>query len=650
MSIDLNKYRKSTTTSTGIDLSSYRRSPNAPTQPAPTPEPSPFVQPSRSLLPKTSSNVSDAKNLLGGLVAGISAPGRTIQNALGAGVDAIFGTKGFGRTSREAFSQSTGVDLASPHAKVGEVAGEVGTAIIPGTLATKATRGLSLLSRTGIVGGTEGATQSLIEGEVNTNSAIATGLGVLGPVADNVIGFASRLSPQGYRSQITTELDEFLKSKKSLTTQTKLLEEQKRVPVRDILSDPTVYRGLKVEKGGIVPDQAIDVLDSRIDQLMTAKRSIIEQVDDKVLPVSRDEIRDRAISSIKGTVSPADETTLIREINAQVDALPEKMPLRQLDDFRATFRKSARDAKGLQKSGNHYTALENATRNTIFDKTDDLPFDTDGEFARLNDYVKQQIEVRQFLDKTLRGQRVKGGRLGTYTGRIIGALAGASQGPLGAIAGSEIGNTVADILMNNRFGNSMKMRLIKEMVDDPAILRQIDDLLQNVKAYNPLDRPALPPGAIQLGPESAPSRVRAVSAPRGDSIIPPGQSTAVPTYRGAAPDDLFEPKQRSLMDAIKDEGGYIRNPLAPAGTGPSQQVRQNVSSVDYNKLSPAGVDVIKKFLAHVDGSQPLKGEELKEVQSLALDIANRAKLNSRGGSNRAIADELADRYQSYITN
>lgn len=323
---------------------------------------------------------------------------------------------------------------------------------------------------------------------------------------------------------IAKEVDSLFKQTRGIENKVKLAE-QKNVNLREIISDPTVFKGVKIEKGAINPDEAIAVFDTRIDTVLDAKNKLLPEIDKFVPKTSREALIKEAIEGIRGTVSPADEADLINAINKQIDALPEELSLVEMDSLRARFRQSARDARGLQKRASEYSALENTFRDKVFAITDDLPFDTNGEFAALNTYVRDMIEAKTFLDKTLRGQKVKGGRLGTYVGRLLGGFAGSQAGIFGTILGSEVGGTIAKILQNNQLGSSMKMKLIRNITDDPKILKEVDNLLKGVSEYNPLLTPTLPPGAIPLGPKTGQSSVQLLPAPLGEpGRTPAGQS------------------------------------------------------------------------------------------------------------------------------
>ena len=64
----------------------------------------------------------------------------------------------------------------------------------------------------------------------------------------------------------------------------------------------------------------------------------------------------------------------------------------------------------------------------VFKATDNLPIETNGEFAKANNFIKNNLNTIEFLDKTLRGQIVKGGRLTKLGGRVVGGIVGSAGG------------------------------------------------------------------------------------------------------------------------------------------------------------------------------------------------------------------------------
>lgn len=71
----------------------------------------------------------------------------------------------------------------------------------------------------------------------------------------------------------------------------------------------------------------------------------------------------------------------------------------------------------------------------------------------VNKELSHFYTLQKYLE-TLDGKRVQGGKLGKYFGRTLGGIAGSHFGPLGSIAGSEVGGKVAERQMVNKFGKA----------------------------------------------------------------------------------------------------------------------------------------------------------------------------------------------------
>lgn len=254
--------------------------------------------------------------------------------------------------------------------------------------------------------------------------------------------------------------------------------------IKKELTDPSIFKGIKVDNKKINPDEALSVVNDRLDRLTEAKSKILPELDNKVPGISKQTIRENAINDIRGKYTLADEQDIINGIDKQLAAYPDTMKISEVDALRAKFRTSARNAKGLQKSSSEYSALENGTRKTVFDVTDNLPFDTSGEYKQLNSNIKNLINTADFLDNTLRNQVVKGGRLGEYVARGLGAVAGSQFGVFQTILGAETGGFISNVLTNNQLGSSLKMKIIKEITDDPIVIQKAEELLKNVKNIN----------------------------------------------------------------------------------------------------------------------------------------------------------------------
>lgn len=325
------------------------------------------------------------------------------------------------------------------------------------------------------------------------------------------------------KGDISSELNTFIEGNKSFSRKANELSKS-GTNIKEVLADPYVYKGIEVKDGVINPDVAISTIQGKVDLLMDAKSTVLPEVSKNTPAISKNILREKAISDLKlENVTPADMQSAISRLDDQLAALPDELSILDLDALRAQSRKSSRNAQGMQKSQSEYAALENASRDLVFEATDKLLSEHKGDFAALNGQIKQLIDVNKFLDKTLRGAKVAGGRLGKITGKTIGAIAGTPGGILGSILGSEVGAIIADIVTNNQLGSSMKMKLIKGMVEDPVLLAEIESLVGEVKSYKPL----------QL---SAPSSDFRTQMPSGEVInLPSVTESTLESQRGGNP-------------------------------------------------------------------------------------------------------------------
>ena len=72
-------------------------------------------------------------------------------------------------------------------------------------------------------------------------------------------------------SDINKNVDELLTQTRGIQGKVKLAE-QKNTQIGEVLKDPNVYKGLKVENNKIIPDEAISIIDNRIERLLNAKK------------------------------------------------------------------------------------------------------------------------------------------------------------------------------------------------------------------------------------------------------------------------------------------------------------------------------------------------------------------------------------------
>jgi len=333
----------------------------------------------------------------------------------------------------------------------------------------------------------------------------------------------------------------------------------KNSDIRSQLKDPEVFAGLKVEDTKVNPDDAIALLHDRVDSAMNTKRAAIEVADQRLPKVKKEEVRVKALESLdEMNLSDKGVLDITKQIDAELDAMPDEFLISQLDNARAKFRNAAVDAKGVQKQGSHYTALENGTRDLVFDKMDNIP-GADGGFPNLNKYIKDTINTMTFLDKNLRGKTVKGGRLTKLFAQNLGAIAGSGGGALGSITGGLAAGAIQDILSNKALGNTIKKKMLLNFTDNtPEAIKQVDDMLKDLGDIKELPAPTTEfrsqirdPRVIPLAKE-APSTIEAREMQRLSKQVPKfgkGSKSAAGQTTGAIGD--VKPKNTKLIEEAK---------------------------------------------------------------------------------------------------
>jgi hypothetical protein len=380
---------------------------------------------------------------------------------------------------------------------------------------------------------------------------------------------------------INRELEEFITSKKSVSNKVSELG-GRGVDVGKQLSDPTIFRGIKVKDGAVIPDEAIATIQTRIDTVLDAKKKILPEIDRLVPETTKDVWRNNTLKYVQGT--PADKAQIIKKIEAQLEPLPDTLSATKVDGLRALFRKSSRDAKQRLKEGSHYSALEQGFRDTVFDIADNLPAGSiKSNYIGLNTFVRDMIETQNLLNKQIRGMKVKGGRLTNLLGRGVGAVVGSKGGIFGAIAGSEAGGLIANIIVNNQLGNSFKLKLIRNITDDPKILREVEKILGELQKTTP---PLLPPARDEF---------RTVIR-TGKSIRLPSKT---PSETGVAPGVIEKEQFRRGFEAeVTRKVPMLQKPTSKAEGQTIKLPKETTSSIEARERTqlkrPTGISPVKK--------------------------------------------------------
>lgn len=94
----------------------------------------------------------------------------------------------------------------------------------------------------------------------------------------------------------------------------------------------------------------------------------------------------------------------------------------------------------------------------------------------LNRELSQYYTMQKFLE-ALDGRKVDGGKLGKYFKQTIGSIAGSKFGPLGAMAGSEIGGRIHSAQVSGKFGRSIGAEMKPSSLMSEAVEKGKDKVI-----------------------------------------------------------------------------------------------------------------------------------------------------------------------------
>lgn len=142
---------------------------------------------------------------LGSTGIGIGSIGRVFQKGLSKGVDALFGTEGFGLSGESVFDKGSdkqvrAQEFLTPEGgaeKTGAFLTEAATFAVPGTQASKATKGAGLLRRAGALAASDAGAAATQAGELNREAVDAGIIAAAFPVAGRAGSLVGGVLPSG---------------------------------------------------------------------------------------------------------------------------------------------------------------------------------------------------------------------------------------------------------------------------------------------------------------------------------------------------------------------------------------------------------------------------------------------------------------------
>lgn len=303
------------------------------------------------------------------------------------------------------------------------------------------------------------------------------------------------------KESIKTEIDKLIESKRTYV-KAENSKQFKNTKLRETLSDPDVYGGLKIKDGKLNPDDAIKTLNERVERAMKGKTEGVKIADETLPAISKNKLIDEIAENLPDDIAPEELRKLKISIEKQLKSIPDSITTSELDTLRKQFRNSGVNAKGIQKEKGHFEVLENATRSLLFKKLDELP-GAKGEFAKVSTLVKNNLNVIDFLNNTARGHIVTSGKMTKMLSQMGGiVLGGGVGGPFGGLAGAVGAGKIADIMANKALGNSLKKEVLKKLSNGtPEAIKEVEKLLEKIpknKLLPEAEQKLLEAGIIKL--------------------------------------------------------------------------------------------------------------------------------------------------------
>lgn len=267
----------------------------------------------------------------------------------------------------------------------------------------------------------------------------------------------------------------------------------------------------------------------------------LAEVEPGVAKTPLETLRSKALASASDVknVTETARKQITDAINHEFDLMKQKgsdLTLRQINAFKRTQWGATKFDATKPYQGDAQYLMGKAAKQTIEDTVPKDAFSV----HELNSHIGDIYDAEKFL-RTLDGKAVKGGRLGKYSGRILGGMIGtaASGHPIGTFLGTLGGDGVVEILQRNTFSNPLKRMILSNIQrTNPAAYTQVLDYIKKAGLERET-RPLLPaPSYTPMGPKTpAQSSVQSVPATKGPVGVDPGSGQFKKTFLSMPKED-----------------------------------------------------------------------------------------------------------------
>lgn len=500
----------------------------------------------------TKANRLAGPELLAATKYGLGAQGNKAAEALksqgykGAGftdvVNALSVIPGEGLVAKGATSLSKGLGTA-----------EVGTKFFP-----KLLQSAKVAAPTGAkFGGAYGLAGALDERKSIKDTALQTGIGAVGgalagaglAAGTSVLGLgvkkASQLISKDLRSKAAVQANleglTQLEGNNAVLRKTIDAAKQKGIDSKKLLAQTDLLQGA-VDKDGTIRTTQEGGAISQLQDFLKPQEDVIGKnlvKENKSIPleqVKQDLVKAINESGIKG----ADKVTALAKVENEIKGLSLEtdasgnIPLAAIHE--AKKYKYANIDYLNPANKNTDKVIAKVLKETVENNTESV------DVKNLNKELAAHYAVLSLLEK-LDGKKVKGGRLGKYFSKTLGAIVGSHFGPLGAIVGSEVSGALSGRTMSSTFGRTVGKALAPSTAMEQAVLKGQPSAVSVPKVTAPFVKGASAKGLLNLAPK-ANEEIHALGQSVADSI--PGATLAKGPIKSEA---------RMTEKVMKDYGG-----------------------------------------------------------------------------------------------
>jgi hypothetical protein len=278
--------------------------------------------------------------------------------------------------------------------------------------------------------------------------------------------------------------------------------------VKNIIANTDLLQG-SVDSSGKIDTMSKGGAADQFNQFMDKYESAVSDgLKKEGVSISFDKVKATLLDTVKNSkVAGASKTRLINLVNDEISGLKH-----DVNPNGTISLSKLQDAKISTTNGIDYTKPETKVNaktiasvyQTLIENNSKLPV------KAINAELSKYYTISDYLE-ALNGKTVKGGKLGGYFAKTVGAIAGSHFGPLGTIIGAELGGLVKGTMLESTFGGSTGATL-----EATPLMEQT--IQQNKAAPMQLPAPEGKPQSNNAGPRNLNQTASAINESSTNTI------------------------------------------------------------------------------------------------------------------------------------